>query len=170
MENKLSERLISPDIAFSKENLKKEVNKKMLLKISHDIDKVSTREEVCNNLSNALSTICKILFFSTTILSFVSAYTDNPIYSIVSGTVGVIGNLCFQYSTSSQNESKSANIKLNQLLANIGVDPVPDANIPTDIENAIAPKSIEELTQLLKSIKVPSSQSELKELSQEETI
>ena len=146
----MEEKLISPDIAFSKENLKKEVNKKMLLKISHDIDKVSNREEVCNNLSNALSTICKILFFSTTILSFVSAYTDNPIYSIVSGTVGVIGNLCFQYSTSSQNESKTANIKLNQLLANIGVDPVPDANIPTDIENG---KSIQELTQILKTIK-----------------
>lgn len=167
MEEKLSERLISPDTAFSKENLKKEVNKKMLLKISHDIDKVSTREEVCNNLSNALSTICKILFFSATVLSFVSAYTDNSIYSIVSGTVNVIGNLCFQYSTSSQNESKSANIKLNQLLANIGVDPVPDANIPTDIENTIASKSMEELTQLLKTIKVAS---ELKEQPHEETI
>jgi hypothetical protein len=151
----LSEKLLENDITFSKNKLKREIAKKMLIKMSNDIDNISHKEDRCNNISNVLSTLCKVLFFSTTILSFISAYANNPVYSIVSGTVGVIGNLCFQYSTSSQNEAKSANIKLNQLLANIGVEPVPDNTIPSDIETGkIAPDKIPNLEEMiLKTVK-----------------
>jgi hypothetical protein len=150
--------LVTPDVAFSRNKLKKDVGKKMLLKMSNDIDKITTKEECCNDFSNALSTICKILFFSANILSFISAYTNNQIYSIVSGIIGVIGNLCLQYSISSLNEAKSANIKLNQLLANIGVEPVPTSVIPnTDIETGNAPQN-EDLASLLKNIQKAAGQ------------
>jgi len=118
-----------PDEKYTTELVKLNLTKDIQETIVSDIREASKDQKKCYNVSNIFSVIAKILFFLSNILSFVSAYLDNKLFSLIAGCIGIIGLLFLQYSMSATNETNSNSIKLIQMLKYFNVDVVPNITV-----------------------------------------
>lgn len=92
-------------------------------------------------IGKLLLIISLLLSSSSTILTFMSAYFDEKLISIIAGGIGVLGAIFLHFSLMSKRESKRLTHQANEILKQLGIEGVPDIE-SNDIENNVSNNNI----------------------------
>ena len=94
-----------------------------------DIDYIIKSKKCWKMTGQIFETTSKVLVAIGSILSFSTAYFDEPLLSFFAGTISTLSLAMLQFSSFSYSETKKQSKELNVLLEKLNLDTVPDTRV-----------------------------------------